>query len=409
MSTRQKNILLGFVVAVTAMSSPRVRAVSPVPAELAEARRWAATKFEGVQRGTHGRKAGYGAEPFTISSVRQYTTSAYPTLDRLADGRLLCVYSAIDDRATRGKAVIVATFSEDNGGTWSKPIVLIDSRPDLDYDPNIIVIGPRVIVTSTTVPPTHGQIISTSRTVAVRSEDSGKTWSKPYDIPMGHRYTSGKINRGIVLRDGTALFGYSWDIALDKTEKITSEGQEECRACLMASTDRGLTWKTISHVTTRDRKLADRVGAINGLDEPALVELSDGAVYMLCRTGLTKLYESRSTDGGKTWSAAAPSPLTSHNAPASLCRIGGKKPGILAVWCNSSTSRWPLCAAASFDDCRTWSTPRRLTERDGHEQSYPACIEAPDGRLVVAWQEIIPGGREIRAARFNLDWLLDDT
>jgi predicted neuraminidase len=348
-------------------------------------------------------------ERVTISSVRQYTTSAYPTLDRLADGRLLCVYSAIDGQATRGKAVIVATRSADSGGTWSKPIVLIDSRPDLDYDPNIIVIGPRVIVTSTTVPPTHGQFISTSRTVAVRSEDSGKTWSKSYDIPMGHRYTSGKINRGIVLRDGTALFGYSWDIALDKTEKITSEGQEECRACLMASTDRGLTWKTISHVTTRDRKLADRVGAINGLDEPALVELSDGAVYMLCRTGLTKLYESRSTDGGKTWSAAAPSPLTSHNAPASLCRIGGKKPGILAVWCNSSTSRWPLCAAASFDDCRTWSTPRRLTERDGHEQSYPACIEAPDGRLVVAWQEIIPGGREIRAARFNLDWLLDDT
>ena len=136
-------------------------------------------------------------ERVTISSVRQYTTSAYLTLDRLADGRLLCVYSAIDDRATRGKAIIVATFSEDNGETWSKPIVLIDSRPDLDYDPNIIVIGPRVIVTSTTVPPTHGQFISTSRTVAVRSEDSGNTWSKPYDIPMGHRYTSGKINRGV--------------------------------------------------------------------------------------------------------------------------------------------------------------------------------------------------------------------
>ena len=86
-------------------------------------------------------------ERVTISSVRECRIGAYPTLDRLADGRLLCVYSAI--------------------------------------------------------------------TVAVRSDDSGRSWSKPYDIPMGHRYTSGKINRGIVLRDGTAMFGYSWDMSLD--------------------------------------------------------------------------------------------------------------------------------------------------------------------------------------------------
>jgi hypothetical protein len=34
-------------------------------------------------------------ERVTISSVRQYATNAYPALDRLADGRLLCVYSVI--------------------------------------------------------------------------------------------------------------------------------------------------------------------------------------------------------------------------------------------------------------------------------------------------------------------------
>lgn len=350
--------------------------------------------------------AGPALQRVTISSVRECRIGAYPTLDRLADGRLLCVYSAIDDRTTGGKAVILGTFSADHGKTWGKPIVLVDSRPDLDYDPSIVVIGPRVIVTSTTVPPTHGQFISTSRTVAVRSDDNGRTWSKPYDIPMGHRYTSGKINRGIVLGDGAAVFGYSWDVSLDKREKLASEGEEECVACLMASADRGLTWRTISRVSTRDRRLADRTGAVNGLDEPALVELSDGGLYMLCRTGAERLYESRSKDGGHSWSKAAPSPLTSHNAPASLCRFGGKKPGVLAVWCNSPANRWPLCAAASRDDCKTWSDPRRLTETDGTEQSYPACIEAADGTLVAAWQETVPGGREVRSARFTLDWLL---
>lgn len=345
-------------------------------------------------------------ERVTISSVRECRIGAYPTLDRLADGRLLCVYSAIDDKATGCKAIIRGTFSTDHGKTWGKPIALIDSRPDLDYDPNIIVVGPRVVVASTTVPPTHGRFVSTSRTVAVRSDDNGRTWSKPYDIPMGHRYTSGKINRGIVLRDGTAVFGYSWDTSLDTREKLASEGEEECVACLMASMDRGLTWKTISHVSTRDRRLTDRTGAINGLDEPALAELSDGSIYVLCRTGLTRLYESRSKDGGRSWSKAVPSPLVSHNAPASLCPFGGTRPGILVVWSNSPTNRWPLCAAVSRDDCKTWSTPHRLTETDGSEQSYPACIEAADGTLVVAWQEFVPGGREIRSARFGVDWLL---
>lgn len=208
------------------------------------------------------------------------------------------------------------------------------------------------------------------------------------------------------LADGRLLCVYSWDTSLDKRAKLFSEGEEECVACLMASSDRGLTWKTISHVSTGDRRLADRTGAINGLDEPALVGLSDGSLYMLCRTGVTRLYESRSKDGGRSWSKAAPSPLASHNAPASLCRFGGKRPGVLAVWCNSPTNRWPLCAAASFDDCKSWSTPRRLTQSDGNEQSYPACIEAEDRTLVAAWQEAVPGGREVRSARFGLDWLL---
>jgi predicted neuraminidase len=175
----------------------------------------------------------------------------------------------------------------------------------------------------------------------------------------------------------------------------------------MASADRGLSWKTISHVSTRERRLADRTGAINGLDEPALVELSDGSLYMLCRTGLTRLYQSRSKDGGRSWSKAVPSPLVSHNAPASLCPFGGKRPGILAVWCNSPRNRWPLSAAVSWDDCETWIAPRRLTNTEGNQQSYPACIEAADGTLVAAWQEDVPDGREIRSARFGVDWLLE--
>src|SRR5262245_38277947 len=137
-----------------------------------------------------------GLERGTVATTALYRTSAFPCIARLANDSLLCVYSAIDPKATGGKAVIVGSFSRDHGRNWSKPVALIDSRPQPDYDPSIIVIGSSVIVTSTTVPPTHGQFISTSRTMATRSDDNGETWSKPYEIPMGHRYTAGKIHNG---------------------------------------------------------------------------------------------------------------------------------------------------------------------------------------------------------------------
>jgi len=235
-------------------------------------------------------------ERVIVSSVKQFKTSEYPTVDRLADGRLFCVFSAIDEKVTGGKAVVVGTFSQDHGRTWSSPTVLIDSRPELDYDPNIIVIGSRVIVTSTTVPPTHGQFISTSRTVAVRSEDHGKTWSKPYEIPMGHRYTAGKINRGIVLRDGTAVLGYSWDVRLDEHEKLTSEGEEDCVACVMASKDRGTTWNTIAACRRPTGSLRiENTPSTAWTNRPSW-NWATGPLYMLCRTGLTNLYESRSRE-----------------------------------------------------------------------------------------------------------------
>ncbi len=348
-------------------------------------------------------------EEVVVAPASRHKHNAYPTVDRLGDGRLICVYSVQDEKATRNKAVVMGTFSTDNGRTWNEPTVLIDSPNEPDWDPHTMVIGDRLLVMSTTVPPTHAQFISTSRTVAVRSDDNGRTWSKPYEVPMPHRYTAGKIHRGIVLRDGTALWGYAWDANLEKDGKLQSEGQQEYLTGMMISTDKGLTWKAGEDISTRDRKITERTHAINGVDEPAVVELGDGTLYTLLRTGVTKLYEARSRDGGRTWSMPQPSPLTSHNAPAALCAFKGEKPGVLVVWNNSPTARWPLCAAASFDNAQSWTPPRQLATSPGLQVSYPGCVQAPDGTLIAVWQrERSDGGREIVAGRFNVDWLLAD-
>jgi len=342
-----------------------------------------------------------------IAPGRGRYQAAYPCNARLSDGRLLCVYSAYDGPECL-HVVIEGRFSTDHGKSWGEPFTLIDSHPHVDYDSSILVMGDTILVTSTTVPPTHARFISTSRTMAVRSLDNGKTWSPAYEIPMPYRYTSGKINNGLVLPNGTAMFGYSWDVRLQKEQKLDTEGDEVVIVGLMVSKDKGRTWSKGPELTTHIEKHASARHAISGLDEPAFVVCPDGSLYMLARSGRDHLYESRSTDNARTWSVPAPSPLISHNSPASLCAFEGQRPGILAVWNNSPTDRWPLCAAVSFTNGKSWSRPYTLANTPGQQSSYPNCVQAADGAFVIVWQQDhADGPRTIDCARMDLNQLLN--
>jgi len=340
-------------------------------------------------------------ERLVISSHEKIGSNCFPCLARLDDGRHMVVWSA-----TLGKGYcVVGAFSRDHGKTWTEPVTLIATEEGRDYDPSITVSGERVFVTSTTVPAGVG--IRTSTTWCTRSDDNGATWSKLYEIPMNRRYTCGKTAHGIRLRSGVLLMGYSWDVLCEQGKTLQTEGQMHLRAGVMRSTDNGDTWHNGGDTDAAYQKVSG--GAVHGTDEPSIVELGDGSVYMLMRTGSTSLYEARSHDEGKTWSDIGPSPLRGTNAPCALCKFQvGDRRGILCVWDNAVT-RYPLCAAASFDGGRTWTWPKDIAGPTGGRQaSYPGCEQADDGTLVAVWQQDVEVGRDLRCARFNLDWLLED-
>lgn len=330
----------------------------------------------------------------------------YPEIVRLGDDRLLCAYSLRQVvRENEYRVSVIGIFSKDNGTTWGDAINLIEVAPDLSYDVSIVVNGTVVVVSATVVPPTHGSFVSTSRTLAVRSEDNGKSWSGIYEIPMKYRYVSGKVNPGITLVNGISMFAYAGDTGLQDKEQIGADKDQNCIAGIMISTDECRTWIQGPEFEMDKKEIANN--AINGLDEPAIINCPDGSLYILFRTGFDRLYESRSSDNGKTWTKPAPSLLISHNAPAALCAIAGERPGILAVWNNSKTSRWPLSAAMSFDNGRSWTSPRVIAEYPGYQSSYPGCIQAADGTIVVVWHQDHPSrSATIEMTRFSLEWLL---
>jgi lysophospholipase L1-like esterase/predicted neuraminidase len=311
---------------------------------------------------------------------------AIPCIAPLSDGRLFAVWST-------GGASIVGAYSADNGVAWTAPQTLIATSGGHNWDPNIIVSGQRIIVASTVTAP--GDAITTSTTRANRSDDNGATWtcspSTPYEIPMNHRYTSGKVGRGLRLPSGRLLMPYSWDAALE--DGGAASNSVHCRAGVMISTDDGLTWSNGG----------DTDYAPSGTDEPQIVQMPDNSVCMLMRTASGRLYQARSFDEGTTWNDVGPSLLTSPDAPAGLCTFdAGGRQAMLAVWNNSTANRYPLVAAASLDGGNTWTSPFDIAgDTGGYQACYANVLQTGDGKMVLVWNQQTANGWDVRSARFS--------
>ncbi len=303
------------------------------------------------------------------------------------------------------KLRVVGALSTDGGKTWTAPRVLIDNPGKTDADPTLIMDGKRILVLSTTLP-VPGKILN-SEFWLTASDDEGRTWSKPVLAAHDHVYAEGKVHVGHKLRDGRLAVGYSWDLFCEKGLSPATEGEMDTVAGLLFSTDGGLHWTAGGDIYARPAKITPH--AVNGMDEPATVVLENGDIFALLRNGTDHLYQSRSSDSGKTWSTPVPSPLQGHNAPAALWRLNGSN-DVVVLWDNSPRNRYPLTAALSTNGCRTWSKPRPVAETGGEQVSYPSVTQDRSGNIVAVWQQDLPGrkGREIRIARMNRAWLSEE-
>ena len=331
--------------------------------------------------------------PFQMNTISQVA--------RMGDGRLIAVFGghAKDDRNTK----IYGTFSGDGAKTWSAPKVLIDDPNLNDGDPNILVDGNKVWVfgTRTKIP----NDISKAWTTVTKSTDNGATWSPVTELVIPRQYTPGKQHNGIKLRDGTYAMGISWDLWAEKGLKARTEGEMYLASGVLLSPD-GETWTLHGNVYAQAEDKI-RPNFTNGLCEPSIVQLADGEILMILRSGGSHHYEARSRDGGLTWSTPVPSSLTGGNTPSALWRNERNAQEIVAVWNSNPLQRWPLVAAISNDKGRTWSTPRILSN-PGRQASYPGITQLPDGTFVAVWQEdqATRGSRDIRYGKFTRDWLM---
>ena len=118
---------------------------------------------------------------------------------------------------------------------------------------------------------------------------------------------------------------------------------------------------------------------------------------MLIRTGSGVLWESHSTDRGRTWSPATATTIANPGSRFFIRRLASGN--LLLVNHFKFQGRSHLTAQLSKDDGKTWNEGLLLDERAGI--SYPDGIQAADGLIRIVYDRDRQGAGEILLAAFR--------
>ena len=215
-----------------------------------------------------------------------------------------------------------------------------------------------------------------------RSSDGLETLGDPVRITDEVNYYVMNNDRVVRLSNGRLVA----PLALHRCEDGTRETwQGRGDALCYLSDDDGRTWFPSATVLTPP----DEAGKA-GFQEPGVVELRGGRLWMFIRTGSGFLWQSLSDDGGDTWQTPTQTTLASPLSPASCKRIPDTR-DLLLVWNDHSGrhpfpegKRTPLCVAYSKDEGATWSESHALESDPDGWYCYTA-IDFIEGHALLAY------------------------
>lgn len=302
------------------------------------------------------------------SGTEGYHTFRIPSILRAANGDLLAFAEGRkSSRSDTGDIDLLLKRSSDGGKTWGPLQVLWDNDGNTCGNPcpvldektgNIVLLSTHNLG----VDKEHAIIEGTSeagRTVwLLQSSDHGATWSKPVDITASTKrpdwtwYATGP-GVGIQIKNGPHAGRLVIPSDHNYNDPVTGESKRASHA--IYSDDGGAKWQIGGTIKPE-------------MNECQVVELFDGSGTLLMDMrsyrGLSQRAQSRSTDGGETWSEAVNVPeLVEPICQASILRwenAGGHKPGWV-IFSNPAhpNKRRNLTVRASPDNGATW--PLALT------------------------------------------------
>ena len=348
-----------------------------------------------------------------VISHQPHLYHGWPTLTRRRNGQLLLVCSGGREAHVCPFGRVELMRSDDDGGAWSWPRVLIDTAID-DRDAGVLETAQGTILVTTFTSLAYESILTQAEKSAGRpgawTEEKLRRWQ------AAHRRLGAEQRRtqlGVWMirsTDGGATFSARYDCLVDSPHgpiqlsdgRLLYAGKDlwrgKHRVGFCESADDGKTWRWLAELPVRDGDHHEDYHELHA------VETADGRFVAQIRNhnraNHRETLQSESSDGGKIWSV--PHPIGVWGLPSHLLRL---RDGRLLM--TYGHRRQPLGnqARLSSDHGRTWSEPIILSG-DGvsGDLGYPSTVELDNGSLLSVWYELTGGATRavLRQARWSL-------
>jgi len=311
-----------------------------------------------------------------------------------------------DSRGDWAESALVLKRSTDGGKTWGPEQTLYERPGHSAFNGNLVEDGHtgELLATFIAFPTAAGAAWFTKTWIPagggfdlVRSDDDGRTWSRPeHHVPApnadgwrgGAAYNN---NHGVQLTRGP----HAGRLVLGA--RVFKKGVYEDRAKggVIYSDDHGRSWRVGGAGSPAQ-------GRVNG--EVTLCETSAGELYVNYRncdrraSPRRRLY-SRSRDGGASfYQEGAEEDLPAHGCNAGLVSFtpaGADKPLLLLTY-PLEPSRHKLVCYVSSDDGRSWSRTDVISQHGG----YSDVAVLPNGTILALYEKSRAEG--LCLARFSL-------
>lgn len=307
----------------------------------------------------------------------------------LSNGDLLYVYTHYTGAsgADHAHAYLAGRLSNDGGKTWSKKdITIVENEGSM----NVMSVSLLRMQTGEIALFYLRKNSATDCAPMMRiSRDEGKTWGAPQRCISAQGYHVMNNNRVVQLESGRIIMPVG-------THKPAWKGYREFYVVhSWYSDDNGKTWLQSKAVPNPGNVL---------MQEPGIVELTNGDLFMIMRTDKGVQYQSFSRDRGLTWEPAKPSNIVSPLSPAKITRIPATG-DLLLAWNHNGANqkRTPLCLAISRDEGKTWGNIEIVENDPLGSFCYPAIDFAGEHVLLGYWNRADKNNSSTDIARIKLE------
>lgn len=330
---------------------------------------------------------------------------AWPSVSRLWDGRLAMVASGfrLQHICPFGKGIIC--YSDDEGKNWTHPAVIIDTPLD-DRDCGIAVLENRVMVTS------FNNTIAQQRNWNHENENRGIDDRNAIGMSAKKNYIDAYLNMINAEQSESQFLGSTYVISEDggnhfgpvQFSPVSSPHGPAVtpdQELIYIGFNQDMEQKPdgssyISCYKIDSSMNFHLLGSIPNVPsdndefllccEPHAIVLPDGKilVHIRVQNSMTfTIYQSESTDGGKTFTAPKQLLPQKGGAPAHLLRHSS---GMLVSVYGYREEPCGIRAMLSTDNGETWETNHVLFQNEsGPDIGYPASVELEDGSILTVF------------------------